>query len=142
MTRNRILVGLLERQWSIDCDFRKTVRSKGLARLGASCCIIYLEDTSNSRTDLNAESRTIPSKKPRSGSANSDCESGSNLARLNGVFRVQRGCGHRDLPEAREEPLQEAVHAPRYHAEVQVSQDSGAAGYDGERVADKLIYLT
>ncbi len=35
---------------------------------------------------------------------------------------MQRGGGHRDLPEAREEPLQEAVHAPRHHAEVQVSQ--------------------
>jgi hypothetical protein len=39
------------------------------------------------------------------------------------VFRVQRGGGHRDLPEAREEPLQEAVHAPRHHAKVQVSQE-------------------
>jgi hypothetical protein len=39
------------------------------------------------------------------------------------VFRVQRGGGHRYLPEAREEPFQEAVHAPRHHAEVQVSQE-------------------
>jgi hypothetical protein len=54
---------------------------------------------------------------------------------------VQRGGGHRDLPEAREEPLQEAVHAPRHHAEVQVSQDSGEAGH-GDCIADKLIYST
>ncbi len=60
---------------------------------------------------------------------------------VNESDRVQRGGGHRDLPEAREEPLQEAVHAPRHHAEMQVSQNSGAAGY-GDRVADKLNYRT
>ncbi len=41
---------------------------------------------------------------------------------------MQRGGGHRDLPEAREEPLQEAVHATRHHAEVQVSKELQVTG--------------